>query len=272
MNSEYPLVTVFTPNYNNSKYISETIESILNQSYSNFEYIIIDDCSTDDSWKIITKYAKEDKRIKPYRNKKNLGIVKTRNRGFLLSSPEAKYFAIIDSDDVAIENRIKIQVDFLEQNPDYGLVGSDTLIINENSQIIGYRKFPSTNKSIKKIITRYNPFAQSSIVIRKSVIKEVGVYDINWDVCQDYDYWLRVGIRWKLANINKPLIKYRLSTTQIKIRKLKRTIYNTYRIQEKAIKNYGYKDNLYNRLIRIILRCLLIYPKLAYYLYTKIIY
>ena len=262
-----PFITVFTPNFNGSRYISETIESVLNQTYSNFEYIIVDDCSTDNSWQIIQEYAKKDNRIKPYKNKKNLHIVKTRNRGFKLSSSNAKYFAIIDSDDVALPYRFKVQVEFLEKNPDFGLVGSDTIIINENSQIIGFRKYPSTNNEIRKVITRINPIAQSSVTLRKKAIEEVGMYDLNWKVAQDYDYWLRVGILWKIGNIKRPLIKYRLSKTQIKKTHLKENIQNSFKIQKKALTVYGYKDRLYNKFFRILMRIISIFPKFIYFLY-----
>ena len=130
MSNKTPLITVFTPNYNREKVIHETIESILNQTYSNFEYIIIDDGSTDNSWDLIQKYANQDERIRAYRNKRNLKIVKTRNKGFKLSSPNAKYFAIIDSDDVALSKRLEVQVRFLETHPEYGLVGSNKYLID----------------------------------------------------------------------------------------------------------------------------------------------
>lgn len=262
-----PLVTVFSPNYNNAKYISETIESIINQSYSNFEYIIIDDCSTDNSWQIIQEYAKKDKRIKIYRNEKNLGIVKTRNRGLKARSANSKYFAIIDSDDVSKLNRLRIQVEFLERNQDYGLVGSNTFIIDEDSNIIGLRQYPSNEREIRKKIIRFNPFSQSSVVIRTKVINQVGLYDEIWDVCQDYDYWLRIGINWKFANLDTPLIKYRISKTQIKFTNLKETILNTYLIQKKAIAKYGYRDTVFNKILRILLKFSLRFPKLLYYIY-----
>ena len=267
MRKKNPFITVFTPNYNGSKYISETIESVIKQSYTNFEYIIIDDHSTDNSWQIIQKYAKKDQRIKTFRNTRNLQIVKNRNCGFQHSSPEAKYFAIIDSDDVALPDKLKIQVNFLQNNPDYGLVGSNIIIINKNSQVIGFRKYPSTDNDIRKSILRFNPIAQSSVILRKDVIDEIGMYDETWRVCQDYDYWLRVGISWKFANINKPLIKYRLSSTQVKSTNLKETLQNTYKIQKKAIEKYGYKDTLLNKFFRIILKYSTIYSKIAYYVY-----
>lgn len=271
MNNNYPLITVFTPNFNKDRFISETIESIINQDYSNFEYIIIDDCSTDNSWQIIQKYAKIDKRIIAYRNKKNLGIVKTRNKGFKYSSTESKYFAIIDSDDVALPNRLKIQVNFLETNPNYGLVGSNIIIIDENSKIIGYRRYPSEDKEIRKVITRYDPFAQPSIMLRKEVINKIGNYDEQWQVSQDYEYFLRVGMYWKFKNLEKPLIKYRLSANQAVKTRLKDIIINTYKIQKIAVKEYGYYDSLLNKFFRSFLKLLTITPRLLY-MFNKFIF
>ena len=273
-----PFITVFTPNYNNEKFIAETIESIINQSYSNFEYIIIDDGSTDKSWEIIQHYKNLDNRIKAYRNKKNIGIVKTRNKGFKYSSNKSKYFAIIDSDDIAMKNRLEIQVDFLEKNPEYGLVGSNILIINEKSEVIGYRKYPIEDQDIRKVITRYDPFAQPSIMLRKTVIDKIGNYDERWQVSQDYDYFLRVGRFWKLKNLEIPLTKYRLSSNQVKRKKIKEILKNTYKIQNKAIIEYGYQDNIINKFLRIFLRLIyfffpskIIYKLIFYLQYQKII-
>ena len=268
---ELPFVTVFTPNYNKSKYLQETVESVLQQTYTNFEYIIVDDCSTDESWDIIRAYASKDERIRAYRNDENLKIVKTRNKGFQYSSKEAKYYAIIDSDDVSTPERLEKQVAFLEENPQYGLIGSDTIVIDEESKEIGYRKYASSDLEIRKVITRLNPIAQSSVLIRKQAIQDVGYYDEKWNVCQDYDYWLRIGIDWKLKNFNKPLIKYRLSGTQVKITNLKETVRNTYLIQKKAVKDYNYDDSLYNKFYRLILRLTILYPKFAYFIYRRMI-
>jgi len=262
-----PFLTVFSPNYNNAMYISETIESIINQTYSNFEYLIIDDNSSDNSWEIIQKFAKKDKRIRTLRNEKNLGIVKTRNKGLKERSPNSKYFAIIDSDDVSILNRLRIQIDFLEKNQDHGLVGSNILIIDEYSNIVGFRLYPLNDNEIRKLITRFNPFTQSSIVIRTNIINQIGLYDENWDVCQDYDYWLRIGVNWKLANIYTPLIKYRISKSQMKFTNLKETVINTHLIQKKAIAKYGYRDSVFNKLLRVLLKSFLFFPKLLYYIY-----
>jgi glycosyltransferase involved in cell wall biosynthesis len=260
-------ITVFSPNYNGSKFLPEAIESILNQTFTNFEYIIIDDASTDNSWEIIQKYSKEDKRIKPYKNEVNLHVVKTRNLGFKYRSPKSKYFAILDSDDVADLTRLEKQIMFLENNPDHGLVGSNEIIINEDSEVIGQRIFPLTDKDIRKIITKYNPFIQSSILLRNEVIDELKTYDLNWKVCQDYNFWIRAGQNWKLANLEDKLARYRLSSSQIKNTNLKETIKNTYKIQEEAIKKYGYKDSFANWIYRLLLKISSIIPGFTYMIY-----
>ncbi len=271
MGNDEPFITVFSPNYNGERFISETIESILNQTYSNFEYIIIDDGSTDNSWDIIQQYAKKDGRIKPYRNEKNEEIVKTRNKGLRLSSPDSKYVAIIDSDDVAHPRRLEIQVEFLENNPEYGLVGSNKYLIDSQSKIIGFRRYPLTDQGIKKVITMFNPIPHSSVVLRKEVVNQSGYYNSKLPVCHDYDYWLRIGVNWKLRNLEYPLIKYRLSQNQVKSKHLKLTIQYTYLIQKKALQGLGYKDGLLLiKLYRILLMIFLLYPKGLYKLYRVI--
>jgi hypothetical protein len=102
-------------------------------------------------------------------------------------------------------------------------------------------------------------------------IKNTGMYDPKWRVCSDYDFWLRIGKDWKLGNINEYLVKYRLSSTQIKTKELKLTVQNTYKIQENAIQNLGYKDSLYNKIYRLILKISSIYPKIAYMSYKSMI-
>ena len=126
MTKTKPFISIIMPVYNNELYLSYAIESILKQTYSNFEFIIIDDCSTDSSWKIISKYAKKDKRIKAHKNKKNLKIVKTRNKGFELMSKKTKYIAIFDSDDISLPKRILHEVEFLEDNYNFEIVSGHT--------------------------------------------------------------------------------------------------------------------------------------------------
>ncbi len=238
------LVSVIMPVYNSQNYLTDAIESVLNQTYKNFEFIIIDDYSTDRSWEIIKKYSDNDKRIKKFRNKKNLGIAKTRNKGFKLVKKNSKYYAIFDSDDILTPNRIEEQVKFLEKNENYALIGSHIIIIDNDGKEIGIRRYKTNNLDIKKRMFFYNPIAQSAVMIRASVLEEVGYYDENYSGCEDYDLWLRVAEKYKIANINKPLVKYRISPTQFKTTRLKETLRMTINIQKKWLS----KKNSFNAL------------------------
>ena len=121
MKKKSPLISVLMPVYNSEKYVAEAIESILCQTYKDFEFIIINDASTDSSLKIIAKYAKQDKRIKLINNKKNVKISASLNKG--LSIAKGKYIARMDSDDISLPSRFELQTKFLADNPAVGIVG-----------------------------------------------------------------------------------------------------------------------------------------------------
>ena len=238
-NKKNPLVSVLMPNYNCEKYINEAIESILKQTYKNFEFIIIDDSSTDNSWEIIKKYSKKDKRIKCFRNEKNLQIVKTRNKLFEKVSKNSKYLAIMDSDDISHKDRLKKQVHFLEkkENKNVGVVGTNLIFINENSKEIGKREYKK--EITKKDILIKSPIAQPSCMIRKEVIKKVGNYKKDkYDVAKDFDLWVRVFEFFEIKNIQENLIKYRVFKNQVKSKQLKNTLKSTIKTQVQNLNKY----------------------------------
>ena len=234
MRENNPLVSVLMPAHNSEKFISEAIESILRQSYHNFEFVILDDCSTDRTWNIIQEYAKKDQRIRAYCNEINLNIVKSRNKLFELANPETKYYAIFDSDDISMENRLAEEVKFLEQNPDYGAVGSHNFIIDENSNIIAKRKYHTDFERIKKSILIRSPLSQPSVMVRKTVIDEIGGYIIEkkYNRARDYDLWVRIFHQSKITNLDDYLLQYRISDTQGKNTHLKETLKSTIHIQK----------------------------------------
>ena len=267
---EKPLVSVIMPAYNASDFIEEAIDSVLKQTYSNFELIIIDDASTDDTWDKITKY--HDQRIKAFNNKENLKIVKTRNKGFDLASSNSKYFAIMDSDDISLPNRLEEQVRFLEENLDYGAVGSHTYIMNENSEIIAKREYETDYENIKKNILIKSPFAQPSVMIRKEVIDDVGYYksDDKYDRARDYDLWVRIFDKYKIVNLDSYLLKYRVFSGQGKSTHLKETLKSTIQIQRKWLFNYFSFKAFFNLILEYIL---LLFPKkLILYIFKKMEY
>ncbi|MBN1653989.1 MAG: glycosyltransferase [Deltaproteobacteria bacterium] len=253
-------VSVVMPVYNSESYLSDAIRSILDQTHSNFEFIIIDDLSEDASWRIASRFASRDGRIKLFRNPTNLGIVKTRNLGFARTNPEHRYLAIMDSDDISLPRRLERQIAFLEQHPDHGLVGGNTLIIDEDSREISSRRYPSCDREIRRVITRYNPIAQPTAMLRRSVLRQVGAYDERFPRCQDYDLWCRIAARYKLANLDEYTLKYRVSSTQGKTVHLRDSLVYTIQIQREWLFHKGFVNPL-NLLTFGLEHCLLWLPE-----------
>lgn len=192
-------------NYNCEKYLPESIESILNQSFKDLELIIIDDCSTDNSLKIIKNYGEKDKRIKIIKNKHNSGASQSRNNGLTLA--EGEYIAILDSDDIALIDRLKIQYDFLTNNKSFFLVGGQAYNIDENSRIISKTHMETSREGIEKKLPYQNCFYHSSIMFRNEKI----MYRPNFMKIEDYDFFLRLlSLGKKMINLNKILLKYRI--------------------------------------------------------------
>ena len=267
------LISVIMPVYNTEKYVWEAIESILNQSFKDFEFIIVDDCSRDNSYKICEEYSKKDNRIKLFRNKENIWVVKTRNVLFKKINSNSKYIAIIDADDIALNNRLEKQYNFLENNLDYSLVWTNTEIINEKWNNIWYRKYPENNNEVKKIICKKSPLAQPSVMIRKRDLEKIGNYNEEFERCQDYELWFRFFNKWfNIWNIQEYLMKYRVFSEQWKSKHLKVTIINTIKIQKKYILKKKYFS--FSNLIYFILENLLLFlpNKLILSLFKKLEY
>lgn len=168
-----PPISVIMPVYNAEKFLDESIESILNQTFKDFEFIIIDDGSTDNSLKIIRKYKKKDKRIKVLINKKNQGIAETRNKGLRIA--KGKYIVTFDADDISLQKRLQIQYYFLERNQNIFLVGGSAIIIDENGRDFGvFKKFNNPEKIRKKLL-KSNPIINSSVMFRNKKIFIIGL-------------------------------------------------------------------------------------------------
>ena len=231
-----PKISVIMTVYNSEKYVWETIGSILAQSYKNFEFIIIDDGSSDDSYNICAKYASQDERIRLYKNEKNIWVVKTRNKLLEAVRDDTKYIAIIDADDISYPERLEKQVEFLEDNPDISLLGSDIDIIDEAGQKIWERMYPHNHDEVKKSIFQKSPLAQPASMIRKSSLDEVWEYNEVFERCQDYELWCRMFDRgYLIANLPENLTAYRVFPDQGKTKYLKLTLRNTLKIQKKYI-------------------------------------
>ena len=230
------------PNYNGGTFLPEAIESILNQTFRDFEFIVIDDGSTDNSWEIIQEYAKKDSRIRSFKNEKNYHIVYTRNRGISLSRTDL--VAFLDSDDVAMPERLEIQLEFMKNNSDCGVCGSNFEIINEKSELIGHKEFPENDNEIKKSFFFFNPFGQNTVIIRKECFNKVGLYNDEYRNAEDLDMWIRIGSKYALHNIQKELVKYRVHRDNSIFKNQKRMIKSTLKLRKKAVLEYGYKISI----------------------------
>lgn len=204
------MISVIMAVYNAEKYLKECVESILNQSYTNFEFIIINDCSTDRSLEILEEYSKKDPRIFLINNEENLGLTKNLNRG--LNKAKGKYIARMDADDISELNRFEEQVKFLEENSKIDIVGTFSRDINEKGEVKGDRRNPITHKEILKVLPKVNPVAHPTVMMRKIALEKIGGYNETFKKCQDYELWFRAASQGlKLYNIPKYLFKYRMN-------------------------------------------------------------
>lgn len=195
------------PVYNGEQFLEEAIDSILDQTFNDFEFLIINDGSTDKSKEIIKSY--NDPRIRYFENKTNLGITAARNIG--LTQAQGEYLAIIDCDDVAYPSRFEEQVEFLDQNTDVSMVASwaEIEMLNVHGDIVhSVLKTDAPNHKIPALLLFSNFFIQSTIMLRKSDIPVGGYRD--FDPAEDYDLWTRLTAHKAAYLIRKPLVRYRI--------------------------------------------------------------
>jgi glycosyltransferase involved in cell wall biosynthesis len=207
--TESPLVSVVLPVYNSALHLRESIQSILDQTYTNFELIILNDGSTDQSEEIILSF--NDARIHYVKNDNNLKLIKTLNIGFELA--KGTYIARMDADDISIPDRLAIQISFLELQPTIGFVGTSFEKIGDE---IGEVHYPVKNDDLRLSSVFFNPFLHPSVVLRNSVLKKFNLYFKEAYIhAEEYKLWTELLLVTEGANISESLIKYRVHANQI---------------------------------------------------------
>jgi glycosyltransferase involved in cell wall biosynthesis len=197
------------------------IESVLNQTYQNFELILINDGSTDNSLDIVKRFMKEGERIALI-DKENSGLTKSLNIG--LKRAQGEYIARIDADDIWKKDKLEKQIKFLKENQDYALVGTAYDEIDELGNIIYLKQrvpLLLQHKDIINNIVKYNPFLHSSVLFRKVILENIGFYNESFKYTQDYEYWIRIMSQYKVANLEEILASRRCSSGMISIQKEK---------------------------------------------------
>lgn len=213
-----PLVSVIMPAYNAGKFIGYAIESIINQTYTNWELIIIEDKSTDNTLSVIQNYT--DDRIRLYKNDRNRGISFSTNRGIQVS--RGKYIALLDDDDEAMPERLEKQVNYMEENSMIDILGGGSVIIDKYGKMISWTEIPRSNpKYIKAILLLFynSDFYNGTAMIRKQFIVEHQLqYQDNCYGMQDYKFYMDSSKLGNISAINEFLLKYRLHDSNESIR------------------------------------------------------
>lgn len=212
-----PIVTVALAVFNGEDYLAECIESILAQTLTDFEFIIVNDGSTDSSLKILENYADKDARISVI-SQKNQGLVLSKNRW--LEVAEGKYIAIIDHDDLSLPDRLFNQVTYLDAHPEVVCVGGDSLLIDEKGRFLTRLFHLRGDEAIQAAaLAGHGAITHPAAMIRTQVIRQINGYDNRYNFAEDLDLWLRLGEVGKLENLDVPVLKYRMHGKSISERK-----------------------------------------------------
>ncbi|MBN1980129.1 MAG: glycosyltransferase, partial [Chitinivibrionales bacterium] len=208
-----PKVTVLMSVYNGQKYLREAINSILQQTFQNFELLIINDGSSDTTHDIISSY--QDQRIRLHTNEKNIGLTRSLNIGLGLAQGE--YIARQDADDISLPRRLEQEIVFLEQHDDIWLVGTAFHLINEQGKLLGTQGVLTDNTAIRTALLKANQFGHGTVMYRKALIHSVGYYREELGPAEDYDLWLRIAEKYKVANLSEPLYQWRVNPKGVSV-------------------------------------------------------
>ena len=255
-----PLVSVIIPTYNHQRYIIECVDSVLNQTFTNTQIIIINDGSKDDTDRIIKDFLVQKQHLNiEYYSKANEGLCKTINFG--LTKSKGDYVAVLASDDIWQKNKLEKQIDFLEKNSMIGLVYSDAFIIkgvtktdikysDYKPKLNYYFKNSIQNIDIYKSLLTENFVLATTVVLRKSVIEDIGFFDESIPI-EDFDMWLRISKKYPFGYIDLPLAYYRVHDTNMSNNTML-MIKGTAKTISKHLKNEPYKGKIFKSLFVLI--------------------
>lgn len=201
-----PELSIIMPLYNTERYVGQAVQSLLSQSYTDFELIIVNDASTDNSLEIVRSF--DDSRIRILSNEQNRGIVFSRNKG--LQEARGEFVAPFDSDDIAVKDKFEKQIGYLKKHKEVGMIGSWARMIDEEGKLLKNRwKLTATPEQIPAVMLFRNYFVQSSVVMRLETVPEGG-YSAGFDVVEDYKMWTEVLSKSKAWNFPEYLVLYRV--------------------------------------------------------------
>lgn len=233
-----PKVSVVMPAHNAEAYITHAIDSILGQSFSNFELIVIDDGSHDHTRSIADTFAQRDPRVISLRQEGEANIACALNRG--IAESRGIYIARMDADDWSYPTRLERQVEFMEVHRDIVVSGGSIEVCDDALRPLNMRTYRKTDTEIRRRLFRYSPFAHPAVIYRAEVAKDVGGYNPSLSPADDYDFYFRLGLRGLFANLPDVLLKLRTSRGSLSQSQGGRQERLTIYVRLKAATEYGY--------------------------------
>lgn len=265
-----PIISVVMPVYNAGAFLAEAIESILNQSYKNFEFIIVDDASTDASGKILNRYARKDARIHVYRNQTNQGVSKTMRKA--LSHARGTFIARMDADDIANSHRLEKQIKYLRKNKETVAVGGQCILIDHKGRRVGEKNFPLSFEDIQAYIFTFIPVQQPTLMIALNRLpKDIALYENGYNTAEEVELLFKLFSYGKVENMADVLLKYRLHTQNTSFANIKQTYLLTLLSRVKAVAYYGYRPTglgIFNTFLQTLLM-LFLPERMIFWLYKN---
>lgn len=238
-----PLVSVIMPVHNAGRFLVPAIESILTQTYKPIELIIVDDGSTDQSWKTMRSYRNANtKTVRIYKTPKQLNSAGNGATELGLSHAKGVFMARMDADDVAYKRRIEKQVAYLIYHSDTIMVGSQATVIDKTGRIVGEKTVPTNHEAIYWQYGIVHPMIHPSVMIRRSLLPDPNkIYMHKWGVNDDYSSFFRLLSYGRFANLPEPLLKYRVHEGNSSLQHIKSMFWNITMIRFEAITKGGYR-------------------------------
>jgi len=208
MNLRNVKVSVIMACFNSSAFLDESVNSVLNQTLGDLELILIDDCSTDNTFEIARRYQMQDDRVSVLSLQANSGPALARNAGIMAARGE--WLGILDSDDIAMPTRIEEQIRLADSDKNLVMIGSGSISIHEKGHAIKEHKYPTGHKELVKRLVTMRVFPpHSSMIYRRDAVQGLASFNMRFSPAEDYDLWLRLSRAGKISSINKPLVKIR---------------------------------------------------------------
>jgi glycosyltransferase involved in cell wall biosynthesis len=207
-----PEVSVVIAVHNGEKTLHSAVDSIINQTFSNWELIIVNDASTDNTADIVKSYQEKYDNIIYIRNTRNSGLAKSLNSG--IEAASGRYIARLDDDDICFPARLEKQYRFMEKHKNIDVLGTGAVLINNNGEMIGALLMPESDMEIRRQIPKLNPFIHPSVMMKREFAISTGGYDARLKRKEDYDLWARGINKHKYHNIAEPLIYYRVKRSK----------------------------------------------------------